>query len=68
MEIILYSTHCPQCRGVESLLSRKNIPYTICSDLEEMKKLELKQVPVLSVDEQLLRGKEIYDWIHKFEA
>lgn len=68
MEIILYSTHCPQCRGVESLLSRKNIPYILCSDIEVMQSLGLRQTPVLSVDGQLLKGKDIYEWIHKFEA
>ena len=63
MQIILYTTHCPQCKGVEMLLKKKNIEYTECSDLEEMRKLSIKQVPVLSVDGKLFHGKEIHDWL-----
>ena len=65
MKVILYTTHCPQCKGVETILKIKKIQYTECTDVDKMLSLGIQQAPVLSVDGQLFRGKEIYDWVHK---
>lgn len=64
MQIKLYTTHCPQCKGVEMLLKNKKIEYNECTNIDEIKELGIQQVPVLSVDGKLLKGKEIYEWIH----
>ena len=64
MKIILYSQEgCPMCKAVELQLKKTNIEYTINKNIEEMKKLEISHTPVLSVDGELLAGKDILTWI-----
>lgn len=68
MEIILYSTHCPVCRGVEMKLKAKKVPYKECTDEEEMKKLGISSAPVLSVNGELKFGKDINDFIMDYRG
>ena len=46
-QITLYSTHCPQCRALETKLQRKNIEYNIIDDKDVMLSLGFKAAPVL---------------------
>lgn len=62
-DIILYTTHCPLCKGLEKALNNKNIAYEICTDREKMKELNIKHVPMLSVDGELLTNKEALRWV-----
>ena len=64
----LYSTHCPKCKVLEAKLNLKNIPYELCTDIDEMEKLGIMSVPVLEVDGNLLQFKEATEWINKQEA
>ena len=66
MEIILYTTHCPVCKGIERLLKAKHIPFKEVTDVEEMKKLGIYSAPVLGVGGKLLTGKEIHDFINSY--
>lgn len=60
MSIILYTTHCPLCRLVESKLNEKNIQYEVCEDEEEIKSLNYSHVPILKVGEEFfITTKEI---------
>lgn len=34
--IILYSTHCPKCKALEILLTKKNIPFEVVDDKDEV--------------------------------
>ena len=68
MKIILYSTHCPVCRGVEMRLKAKKIPYEEINDEEEMKRIGLLSAPVLSVDGEIKTGKEINDFINSYRG
>lgn len=63
MKIIFYSTHCPQCRGLEMLLKSKKLEYTECDDLEEMKKVGLQSAPALSVDGKIMTNVEAVKWL-----
>jgi len=53
-EIILYTTHCPKCRVLETKLQRKQIAYRECTDIEEMKSLGIQSVPQLKVRNELM--------------
>ena len=53
MEIILYTTHCPKCKVLETKLKQKNISYQECEDIEKMKEMGFKSAPVLSVDNNI---------------
>lgn len=68
MKIILYSTHCPVCRGIEMKLKSKKIPYEEINDEEEMKRIGLLSAPALSVDGEIKIGKEITDFINGYRG
>ena len=67
MEIILYSTHCPLCKGLEKSLNQKNISYTLCTDMNIMRSLGIKQAPMLSVDGELMKAPQALRWVLKQE-
>lgn len=67
--IILYSTEkCPKCKVLKTKLDRKNIKYDVVSDIKDMMKLNILQVPVLSIDGKLLDFVAANDWINNMEG
>lgn len=62
-KIILYTTHCPMCLMLERKLKEKNINYTEISDIEEIKKANIKNVPVLKIGEELMDSYNAMQWI-----
>ena len=60
--IILYSTGCPRCDVLKDKLDAKSISYSINNSVEEMTELGISDVPVLSVNGQMLKFKEAVDW------
>lgn len=54
MEIVLYSTHCPKCKVIETKLKQAKLNYTEVDDVEEMIKLGFKMAPILKVDNNIL--------------
>lgn len=62
--ITLYTQKsCPQCEAVKKLLKEKKIEYVECTDVQKMISLGISYTPVLEVNDNLLRGKDIYDYI-----
>ena len=53
-KIILYTTHCPKCRVLESKLKAKNIQYLEVTDEEIMQAKNIEFVPMLEVDGVLM--------------
>lgn len=51
-KVILYTTHCPKCRILEKKLNDKGVEYDTVEDVEEMKKIGISTVPVLSVPDK----------------
>lgn len=49
-EVILYSTGCPKCQVLKSKLSDNGIDYKENTNVGDMIKLGIEQVPVLSID------------------
>ena len=68
MNIILYSTGCPKCNVLKKKLTEKNIEYTESNDIEVMASWGIDQVPVLSVDGELLQFAEANKWINEREV
>ena len=52
-KVILYTTHCPKCRVLETKLQKASIDYEECDDLDLMLKRGFKSAPVLVVDGQV---------------
>lgn len=63
MGIILYSTGCPQCSIIERKLEIKGIEYVKNTNVDEMLALGIDEVPVLSVNGELMNYKQIVDWL-----
>lgn len=66
MEIKLYTTHCPMCKGVGALLKNKQINYQEIEGEEPIREMGFHSAPVLVVDGHSYVGKEIYEWIKNF--
>ena len=64
MEIILYTTHCPKCKVVETKLKQKNIKYEECADIKIMQDKGLTFAPVLEVDGNLYDFAEAVKFIN----
>lgn len=50
MKLVLYTTHCPKCKVIESKLKAKNIKFDIVDNKEELLKMGIVSVPVLEAD------------------
>ena len=66
MKIILYTTHCPVCRGVEMMLKSKKIPYEEVEGEEPIRQLGFEAAPLLSVNGEIKVGKQIRDFINTY--
>ena len=61
--IIMYTTHCPQCKVLEKMLNDKKIEYTQITDINIMKSKGIQSVPYLEVEGVLKNFKESMEWI-----
>lgn len=67
--IVLYSTPtCPNCDIVKNKLKENNIEYELNQNIEEMKKIGIKSVPVLKIGDELLTFKDIIKKIDKLKT
>ena len=63
MNIVLYTTHCPMCNVLESLLERKGLSYKKVDDINTMIEKGFKAAPILEVDEKTYTFAEAKLWI-----
>lgn len=63
MNVVLYTTHCSNCKGIEKMLTQKNIPFTEITDVEEMMKKGIMSAPVLEVDGDMMNVGQAAKWI-----
>lgn len=61
--VIMYTTHCPQCKVLEKMLDDKKIEYTQITDINTMKSKGVRSVPYLEIDGALKNFKESMEWI-----
>ena len=62
--VIFYHTlTCPHCKMVEKLLNDNNIEYSSCIDMDEMRTKQIRHVPALGVNGEILIGKDIFNWV-----
>jgi len=66
--LILYTTGCPKCEVLKKKLKAKNIEYVENNNVEDMESLGIDQVPVLSVDGNLMSFAEANNWINNTEV
>lgn len=63
-EIILFTTHCPKCRVLETKLQRKQIVYRECTNIDEMTALGIQSVPYLKVRNELMDFEKANSYIN----
>ena len=61
--VIMYTTHCPQCKVLEKMLNDKKIEYIQITDINIMKSKGIQSVPYLEVEGELKNFKESMEWI-----
>ena len=66
MKIILYSPGCPKCKVLKHKLEEKGIAYTENGSVDEMLSLGIVQVPVLSVNGELLDFQTANQWVNQY--
>lgn len=61
----LYSTNCPKCKVLETKLNQKQIDYTICTDIDEMRSLKIMSAPMLGLEDgSLLDFVKAVKWVN----
>ena len=64
--IKLYSTNCPKCKVLESKMQKKNIEYSVCTDVNEMLSHGIKAAPALELeDNQILNFSDAVRWVNE---
>jgi glutaredoxin len=63
LNVVLYSTHCPKCKILETKLKQKNIPYEEVNDVDVMLSKGFSTAPMLEVDNVVYGFKDAADWI-----
>lgn len=64
MKVILYSTGCPRCDVLKKKLAEKSVDYTEVTSVDDMLALGIQEVPVLSVDGNLVCFKDAINWVN----
>lgn len=62
--VVLYSTGCPKCGVLKKKLDERGIQYQENSTVEEMLKLGITSVPVLSIDGKMMDFACAVKWIN----
>lgn len=63
MNVVLYSTGCPQCMVLEKKLEMKGIPYTKSDNFDKVIEAGYLTAPVLEVEGVLMAFGEANKWI-----
>lgn len=61
--IVLYSTGCSACNTLKLMLKNAGIEYTENNNTDEMLALGISQIPVLSVDGELMSYNNAKTWV-----
>ena len=64
MEVVLYTTECPQCGVLTKKLEAKGIKFTKNTDVETMLNMGIDAVPMLAVDDKLLSFTDAVAWVN----
>lgn len=65
MNVVLYSTHCPKCKVLETKLKQKNVEYVEVDDVDTMLAKGIKSAPYLEVDETLMNFNDAVKWVNE---
>ena len=63
MNIVLYTTHCPQCKVLALKLKNKDIAYQEVDDVAVMQEKGFMSAPKLEVDGVVYDFKDAVKWV-----
>lgn len=63
MNVVLYTTHCPKCRVLETKLKQRGIEYKEVTDTVAMQEKGFDFVPMLEVDGTIYEFRAAVDWV-----
>lgn len=63
--IVLYSTHCPKCKILETKLKDKGVTYDEVNDVDAMIAKGMKSAPGLEVDGVVMDFGEAIKWVNQ---
>ena len=61
----IYSTGCPRCKVLKTKMEQKGIEYNECQDVDKMRAMGIRSVPVLAVDDRLLTFEDAIKFINE---
>jgi len=64
--INLYTTHCPQCKVLQTKLDEKGIKYNVIEDIKLMRKMGLMSAPALQIEDDILTFGEAIKWVREY--
>ena len=65
--IVLYTTHCPKCKVLESKLDKKNIEYNICEEINIIQNIGITTLPTLEINNKMFSFKDAVNWVNTQE-
>ena len=69
LRVTLYSTNCPHCMILKNALDQKNIQYSIVSDDNDVfefgEQHNIRSIPILDVDGNVMDFPTAYNWVLK---
>ncbi len=68
MEIVLYSTNCPQCKMLEMALKKKGLNYSLVIGAEEIRKRGYRSAPILEKDGSTMSFAEAVRWVNSVDG
>lgn len=63
--IELFTTDCPKCRLLKTMLVKRNMGFTEVTDIEAMTQMGLQTVPWLRVNGEMLDFERAVTWINE---
>lgn len=67
-KVILYTTHCPKCKVLETKLRQAHVEYEIIEDENVMLNKGFMEAPKLEVDGEVLNFSGSINWLKQREA
>lgn len=64
MKTKLYSTNCPKCKVLETLLNRDNINYTVTTDVSSLINEGIASAPILEIKFTFDEARKYLSYLH----
>lgn len=65
MNVVLYSTGCPQCNVLKKKLDDAGVQYEVENDVEVMLAKGFSAAPMLEVDGEVMAFRDANAWVNK---